>query len=387
MVKDNRIFVDIHVLQSLPASCVNRDESGCPKTAIYGDVIRSRVSSQAWKHRMREDFKNGRDYSSDFDISVRSASMYKKIAEAYNEYCDQKGIGDRMSEDEAEERAKKELEPFMAAKSSDKNNKSKKAKSSDDDDPGEETAKSESSGKVVLALSHAEIKILAELCATEDAESREKLLNDLDNLKPAIDIAMFGRMIANKKDKCVDACCQVAHAISTHEVLNELDFFSAGDDVSDSTVHLGNSVFNSSVLYRYANVDFTALSKAIPDSAMDALIMFIKSFVCSMPTGKVNSYANNTLPELVYVCIRHDKPINLVGAFEKPVKSKGNGYMEPSKTRLGEYVGDIYKMYGSPAIELDLCGDIADKVDTDGYSSALEALCGSVRFCLTENPV
>ena len=50
-------YVDFHVLQTVPPSCVNRDDTGSPKTAQYGGVTRARVSSQAWKHAMRLMFK------------------------------------------------------------------------------------------------------------------------------------------------------------------------------------------------------------------------------------------------------------------------------------------------------------------------------------------
>ena len=48
-----RLYVDFHVLQTVPPSCVNRDDTGSPKTSVYGGSVRARVSSQAWKHAMR----------------------------------------------------------------------------------------------------------------------------------------------------------------------------------------------------------------------------------------------------------------------------------------------------------------------------------------------
>ena len=54
---NKRLFVDFHVIQTVPPSCINRDDTGSPKTAIYGGSRRARVSSQAWKHAMREYFK------------------------------------------------------------------------------------------------------------------------------------------------------------------------------------------------------------------------------------------------------------------------------------------------------------------------------------------
>ena len=57
MHNNERIYVDVHVLQTVPPSCVNRDDTGSPKTAVYGGVTRARVSSQAWKRAMRLKFR------------------------------------------------------------------------------------------------------------------------------------------------------------------------------------------------------------------------------------------------------------------------------------------------------------------------------------------
>ena len=48
---NKRLYVDFHILQTVPPSCINRDDTGSPKTAVYGGVLRARVSSQAWEAR------------------------------------------------------------------------------------------------------------------------------------------------------------------------------------------------------------------------------------------------------------------------------------------------------------------------------------------------
>ncbi|NLA12113.1 MAG: type I-E CRISPR-associated protein Cas7/Cse4/CasC, partial [Firmicutes bacterium] len=73
----DRVFVDIHVIQSLPPSCVNRDDTGSPKTALYGGVRRARVSSQAWKRAVRVMF---RDYFSEEELSERTKKIVDKVA-------------------------------------------------------------------------------------------------------------------------------------------------------------------------------------------------------------------------------------------------------------------------------------------------------------------
>ena len=67
-----------------------------------------------------------------------------------------------------------------------------------------------------------------------------------------------------------------------------------------------------------------------------------------MPTGKQNSYANKTLPDMVYVTIRSDQPVNLCGAFEKAIVSK-EGFAEASEERLFAHAEKVYSDYcGAP---------------------------------------
>lgn len=70
---NKRLYVDFHILQTVPPSCINRDDTGSPKTAVYGGVLRARVSSQAWKHAMRAAFAE----NAQLDVGKRT----KKAAE------------------------------------------------------------------------------------------------------------------------------------------------------------------------------------------------------------------------------------------------------------------------------------------------------------------
>ena len=76
----------------------------------------------------------------------------------------------------------------------------------------------------------------------------------------------------------------------------------------------------------------------------------------SMPTGKQNSYANDTMPDAVYVAIRRDQPVNLVNAFEKPIKKSENGYIEPSKKRFVEFAAETYSKFVPAPDRVFSCG-------------------------------
>ena len=46
--------LELHIIQSVPVACLNRDDLNSPKTAVFGGVQRARVSSQSWKRAIRE---------------------------------------------------------------------------------------------------------------------------------------------------------------------------------------------------------------------------------------------------------------------------------------------------------------------------------------------
>ena len=162
-----------------------------------------------------------------------------------------------------------------------------------------------------------------------------KKIKEILNELLSIDIAFFGRMLASDPSLNEDASSQVAHAISTHAIQTEFDFFTAIDDLAPEdnagAGMLGTVEFNSSTLYRYANIVIHELESQLDDgeSAVNAFKTFVEAFAKSLPTGKVNTFANQTLPQALVVTVRNDRPVNLVSAFEEPVKSS-NGYVTKS---------------------------------------------------------
>ncbi len=172
--------------------------------------------------------------------------------------------------------------------------------------------------------------------------------------KPTVDMALFGRMVADDPSLNYDAAAQVAHSISTHAVQNEFDYYTAIDDRAPEdnagAGHIGTTEFNSATLYRYATVNVDELAALIPESASEAVKGFVEAFCCSMPTGKQNSFANRTMPDLVYVTVRKDQPVNLAGAFEKPVRAGTEGYVDASEKALADYARQTYERFlPSPA--------------------------------------
>ena len=173
----------------------------------------------------------------------------------------------------------------------------------------------------------------------------------------AVDIALFGRMLANAPDLNTDASAQVAHAISVDRVDQDFDYFTAVDDcAADDNAGagmIGTVSFNSSTLYRYATVDIDSLYGQLgdPEAAACGVAAFVEAFVKSMPTGKQNTFANRTLPNAVVVAIRKSQPINAVSAFEVPVRpSEDESVSRHAAALLGEKLAAIEKAFDEPSV-------------------------------------
>lgn len=313
-MKKNNLYVDIHVLQNVPPSCVNRDDTGSPKTARYGGTVRARVSSQAWKHEMRMMFREIFDQD---EIGVRTKKVSQMIAEEIQK------IDDSLDNEKALKLASKALENIGVK------------------------ADKEDKTAVLVFLSTAQAKALAKL-ATEGCNDKKQYRAAM-MASPSVDMALFGRMVAADAGLNVDAAAQVAHAVSTHTVHNEYDYFTAVDDLiredESGAGHLGTVEFNSAMLYRYATVNARDLRRKLGECTAAVVRGFAEAFIKSMPTGKQNTFANRTVPDYIYITLRTDQPINLCGAFERPVSGKEGGYLEPSEKALKEYAEKVYKNY------------------------------------------
>ena len=349
------IYVDIHVLQTVPPSCVNRDDTGSPKTAVYGGTTRARVSSQAWKHAMRGDF---RKMFATEELGVRSLKVVSLVADEIA------AIDSTISE---KARNKKAAEALKAAGIS--------IKSTKDDDIEKADA--------LFFMSNKQAKEIAKLVCDgeEDKNAYKKALKD----NPSVDIALFGRMAASDPTLNYDAAAQVAHAISTHTIQNEYDYFTAVDDLQDDdnagAGHLGTVEFNSSTLYRYANVNVRELAKTLDgvSDAADVVRKYVETFVLSMPTGKENTFANRTFPDAVYVTVRNDQPVNLCGAFERPVRASEEGYAAESEKRLVEYAKKVYDNFAAkPEVSFCVGDKLAEIAEKESFPELLDTLAAYI---------
>lgn len=317
MSSDTRTIVEVHILQTTAPGNLNRDDTGSPKSVIYGGAMRARVSSQAWKRPTREAFRKILDPK---DLGVRTKRVIEVLSNRILEQAPD------TSREQAIELAETTLRDGAGIKL-----KQPKVK----EDAKNEDRLQESGYLLFLGdrqydrLAQLAVEALATDNAVATIKQQKKQIKALVADDRAIDVALFGRMVADDSDLNVDATAQVAHALSVQAIEPESDFFTAVDDVkNDSGIDgdsgaamLGDVEFNAATFYRYANVDVDRLNETLGDPAATtaAVKAFVESFVSSIPQGKINSFAHATLPELVYVTIRDSQAINLVGAFERPV--------------------------------------------------------------------
>lgn len=333
------LFVELHLIQNFAPSNLNRDDTGAPKDAIFGGQRRARVSSQCFKRAIRL-------YSRDQQlIPTEYRALRTKKLQAL--------LLERLADRDQEEASGK-IEAALAAAG---------LKLKDDGKTeyllflGEReiagfAALIEEHWDALIILAAGEKKGKKESKAAIPAELAKQAKALLDGGK-AVDVALFGRMLADLPQVNQDAACQVAHAISTHRVERDFDYFTAVDDVGgpDETGAgmIGQVEFNSATFYRYAALDVSKLLKNLQDDkelTASAIESLIQSMVRAIPTGKQNSFAAHNLPEFIGVSLRKS-PLNLANAFERPIQPRHDKSLtEQSVAALGEYESKLAPVYG-----------------------------------------
>ncbi|UJP04044.1 MAG: type I-E CRISPR-associated protein Cas7/Cse4/CasC [Nitrosomonas sp.] len=322
-----KTIIEIHTLQNFAPSNLNRDDTGAPKDAFFGGTRRARVSSQCIKRAVRQHFAGlvEQNALASDDVAVRT----KRVLDALTKALVAKG--------RAETEASDKVRLALAAM--------------------ELTVKEDGKSEYLLFLGQREISSIANIIdekwdfiaasdmvpaegkklgkakkmASQNADPElKKALDKVFNGGKAVDVALFGRMLADMPEKNQNAACQVAHAISTHSVEREFDFYTAVDDLkpedSAGADMMGTVEFNSACFYRYATLDWDKLVENLQNDtelANRGLRAFLEGFVVAEPTGKQNTFAAHNPPEFVVVSVRRNTaPRNFANAFETAIRVK-----------------------------------------------------------------
>ena len=321
--------LELHILQSVPVACLNRDDFGSPKTAFFGNVQRARVSSQCWKRAIREQMQ---EEAPDRFGGKRSRLIIDPLCKKLKE----KGL----SEEEAQQGAEKIGDALCKLDSKDS-----------------------SRVTTLFFASPMELDLLAaDYVQNNDAKKAKKALGK-KLPSDAADIALFGRMVASDHSLTLEGAAMFSHAISTHRVSNEIDFFSAVDDLKQEDAEdagagmTGTLEFNSATYYRFAalNLDMLAdeahLGTLPLEDRQEVVRMFVRSTVTAMPSARHNSMHASTFPSFV-LCVVRDKghPIQLVNAFIEPVWSSQKSIVQVSREKLEEEYKQLKETWGVSAL-------------------------------------
>ena len=361
------MFLEMHVIQNFSLSNLNRDDTGAPKTCDFGGVRRARISSQCLKRAMRTYFRD-EELLPPADLGHRTKLLKRALVER---------MAKIVSDDQAEVLASTAITHLGFGLKKDKTEYLLFVGSRELD---------------VLAafiLEHREALAKAEGSGKLDKELQARIPKVLDG-GGAVDLALFGRMIADKPGKNVDAAVQVAHAFSTHAVATEFDFYSAVDDLQREDDEagagagmLGTTLYNSSCYYRYANLDAEQLAVNLgqySNRAKEAVGAFLKGAIHAVPTGKQTGSAAQNPPALVMITVREKGLWSLANAFVKPIRARADQdvvllsaeAMVDHFTRLSALYGTEGVRYAGIASYLDLthprlpvetAGSMGDLVD------------------------
>lgn len=328
-------FLQLHILTAYPPSNLNRDDTGRPKTALFGGVPRLRVSSQSLKRAWRT--------SSVFTehLGAHVGKRTQQLGKGLRKYLMDKG----MAEDKATETARQIAGVFG------------KLEDKTDRDP---SFIKQLAFVAPEEFSHAYAMADKALAGEEIEPDAESLLVRTDT---AADIAMFGRMLADNPAFNREAAVQVAHAITTHRGAVEDDYYVAVDDLKDrgeaddaGTSFIGVQEYGSGLFYLYICIDCDLLSKNLGGNhglARDALAALIESATTVSPSGKQASFASRARASFALAEIGSQQPRTLAAAFLKPVspmegKGDSNGdIVRISISRLQAFRENLDKVYGS----------------------------------------
>jgi CRISPR system Cascade subunit CasC len=314
------IKIELHLIQNFAPSCLNRDDANMPKDCEFGGVRRARISSQCIKKAARDYFRETGSAEVGVRTSLLKAELIRRLrdkpanqappvadffvrtfySKPHNTKPDQTAVLLFVPEAEIQE-ALACLEEYWG---------NMVEVAATDPKPDDNLAKQKASKVVKL-----------------DKTIADEIVERLNKARLSADIALFGRMLAEHADNNTDAAVQVAHAISTHRVDMDFDFFTAMDDLQPQAEPgagmMGETGFNSACFYRYALIDRDQLIKNLQDDKISAdkvIQAFIEAFVRAIPTGKQNSFAAHNPPDFGMIIVRKNGfPCSLANAFTQPI--------------------------------------------------------------------
>ncbi len=381
--------IALHILQSFPPSCLNRDDVGAPKSAIFGGVTRARISSQCLKRAIRLLAReNEKDCKARLFAGCRTLRTEGNLADLLRE----------LKVESADAIAHLVCESFLSKKAGQEADAEKEEVSEDDSDDQNQPAET----RTLLDFSPKELEAIAQAIANvkkpdlkkalqsppkgdkiaqKEIKRARKALQDAASeavkkftRKDAADIAIFGRMVANDPSLNIEGAALFGHAISTHACDNDLDFWTAVDDNKRAdeeagAANMGHAEFNAACYYRYValNLDLLFYQKnesGKPSANLCCLLRpedkklrqeivraFLRATILAVPTAKHTGMNANLPPEYVLGMVINGQPMQLVNAFEAPIRANGQGWLPVSIRRMEEQLKRLNHLFGDRGLD------------------------------------
>ena len=326
-------FIQLHLLTAYAPSNLNRDDLGRPKTAKMGNTDRLRISSQSLKRAWR---------TSDCFYQSLSDHIGTRSRRFARDWVYKPMIDNGISEKIAKQSAIKIAGQFGKVK----NEKSPK-------DPLTNLEIEQ-----LVHISNYEqqaIKQLVDLLISEKREPTDNEVKLLRKENSSIDIALFGRMLADSPAFNIEAACQVSHALGVSTVTIEDDFFTAVDDLNNNDVdagsaHLGERGFASALFYTYVCISRDLLLENLNSDEVlveKTLKALTESAAKVAPTGMQNSFASRAYTSYLLIEKGSQQPRSLAVAYFNPIRSQD--LVNDAITRLEEQRDKFDKVYGQCA--------------------------------------
>lgn len=390
--------MELHIIQSVPVACLNRDDLNSPKTAVFGGVQRARVSSQSWKRAIREMAK---EIATEDKSDLFSGDRTRRMVYTLKKRLTERGITENAAVAISEQVA--DIVETLDSKVDSEGYKKIKTvmffSKSEYDAIADAIASSDDVKNSVAALEKAvtdgnekdKEKALKAMGKILEKGAIAKVIKSAQ-LKDAADIALFGRMVANDPSLKVDGASMFAHILSTHKADNEIDFFTAVDDLNKDESGAGMTStleFNSATYYRFAALNLDSLAKddhlgdVVKDGKVERSIetrkqvvrTFLKATIQAIPSARKTTMNGNTLPVYVLGVVREKgHPIQLVNAFESPVRPSMKGFAVESINRMNLEHDDIKKTWGIDAV-------FAKAVVKSSLKEHIQENLGSIETC------
>lgn len=349
------MLIQIHILQNYQPSNLNRDDTGSPKDAVFGGVLRGRISSQCLKRSIRKSQTFDQAFGQNGLLGERTKQLPLLIQQELT------ALG-------AEEKVVQEI----VARVPEIGRESKKRTEATDEEEDTEVMESgdEPMGETAQLifidrknearpLAEKLLQVYNKLGAQKWSDAKKTKISDIikelgERAPRSVDIAMFGRMTTSQAFRDVHASVQVTHALSTNALKQEFDYYTAMDDLQPDSEPgadmIGDIEFNSCTYYKYVNVHWDGLVNNLggdKEVARQAVVALLQAAATAHPTGKQNSFAAFNPPDFILLEVsERNLPISYANAFLKPVRGTSDEtLMDNSIHALSGYAGRLSRAY------------------------------------------